>query len=167
MCAASSHALDVRELAPQIRIPTLVLHGTGDLRIPFAEGRLLASLIPGARLVPIESRNHLILESEPGWRRFLAEVRSFLGVPPRPPSGPASRRQRIEALFDEALDLAARRSRASSWPGTAQGDPELRREVEALLAAAERSGVTASLPDAVAGPAAQPTVAAGPDDLPV
>jgi pimeloyl-ACP methyl ester carboxylesterase len=39
MCAGFFE-LDVRALAPQVRAPTLVLHGTGDMRVPFAEGRL-------------------------------------------------------------------------------------------------------------------------------
>jgi serine/threonine protein kinase/pimeloyl-ACP methyl ester carboxylesterase len=154
MCAAF-YSLDVRELAPQIRSPTLVLHGRGDLRIPFAEGRLLASLIPGARLVPIESRNHLILESEPAWRRFLREVWSFLGVPVEASGGSSTRRQQIEALFDEALELAPG-DRDELIARKCEGDPGLQEEVEALLAAAERTGVTAMLAGAVVGPAAQP-----------
>jgi pimeloyl-ACP methyl ester carboxylesterase/tetratricopeptide (TPR) repeat protein len=151
---ATFYTLDVRESAPGLHIPTLVLHGTGDMRVPFTEGRLLASLIPHARLVPIESRNHLLLESEPGWHHFLREVRSFLGLSADPPSDPASRRRRIEALFDEALELAPG-DRAERLGRRCASDPALRREVEALLEAAERSGVTAQLAGAVAGPAAQ------------
>jgi tetratricopeptide (TPR) repeat protein/predicted Ser/Thr protein kinase len=156
MCAAF-YNLDVQELAPQIRIPTLVLHGKGDLRIPFAEGRLLASLIPGARLVPIESRNHLILESESGWPRFLGEVRSFLGVPADTSGSSSSRRQRIEALFDQALELPPS-DRAKLLACECECDPEVRQEVQALLAAAELTGVTAKLAGAVAGPASQPVI---------
>jgi pimeloyl-ACP methyl ester carboxylesterase len=141
MCAAF-HSLDVRALAPQVRAPTLVLHGTGDMRIPLAEGRLLASLIPGARFVPIESRNHLILESEPGWPRFLQEVRSFLGVPVATADLAESRRHRIQALLDKALGLSGA-ARAEFLARGCEGDPELRREVDALLAAADRSGETA------------------------
>ena len=70
--------IDVSALAPEVSCPTLVLHPTHDARVPFEEGRLLASLIPGARFVPIESRNHLLLEDEPGWRLWLEEVRAFL-----------------------------------------------------------------------------------------
>lgn len=73
------NTIDVRELATQIRAPTLVMHARGDLRIPLAEGELLASLIPGARFVALESKNHILLESEPAWQRFLFEVESFLG----------------------------------------------------------------------------------------
>jgi pimeloyl-ACP methyl ester carboxylesterase/tRNA A-37 threonylcarbamoyl transferase component Bud32 len=154
MCAAF-YTLDVRALAPQVRAPTLVLHGTGDMRIPFAEGRLLATLIPGARFVPIESRNHLILESEPGWPRFLQEVRRFLAVPAGPAELSESRRHRIQALFDRALDLSGG-ARAEFLGRGCEGDPELRREVDALLAAAELSGMTGRLAGVVAAGAAAP-----------
>ena len=49
-----------------------------DVRVPFAEGRLIASAIPGARFVPIDSGNHLLLDDEPGWQHWIAEVRAFL-----------------------------------------------------------------------------------------
>ena len=35
--------IDVRGIASQVRAPTLVLHAKGDLRVPFAEGRLIAT----------------------------------------------------------------------------------------------------------------------------
>jgi hypothetical protein len=34
--------------------------------------------IPGARFVVLPSRNHLLLEDEPAFARFLTEVREFL-----------------------------------------------------------------------------------------
>jgi pimeloyl-ACP methyl ester carboxylesterase/DNA-binding winged helix-turn-helix (wHTH) protein len=74
----ASANIDIRDIAPTVTTPTLVLHATGDAVVPFEQGRMLASLIPGARLVPLEGRNHILLESEPAWPRFLAEVRSFL-----------------------------------------------------------------------------------------
>ena len=77
---AVSFSTDVRDLASRLKVPTLVLHGLHDAVVPFSEGRLLAALIPGARFVPLESQNHVLLEDEPAWDRFLAEVRSFLGV---------------------------------------------------------------------------------------
>jgi DNA-binding NarL/FixJ family response regulator len=46
--------------------------------VPFSEGRLLAAGIPGARFVPIDSGNHLLLENELGWPVWLAAVREFL-----------------------------------------------------------------------------------------
>jgi len=153
MCDAF-HMLDVRDLVPRLDLPTLVLHGTGDLRIPFNEGRVLASTIPGAAFVPLESRNHLLLESEPAWPRFLREVRAFLGVPADSAGDPAGRRRRIEALFDEVLDRTPG-DRARILAQGSADDPELRREVEALLEAAGRSGVTGKLAGVLVGPAAQ------------
>jgi pimeloyl-ACP methyl ester carboxylesterase len=76
---ATSATIDVSALAPQVRVPTLVLHANRDGVVSFGEGRNLAALIPGARFVPLEGRNHVILESEPAWPRFLDEVRRFLG----------------------------------------------------------------------------------------
>jgi DNA-binding SARP family transcriptional activator/pimeloyl-ACP methyl ester carboxylesterase len=70
--------IDVRDQAEQVTQPTLVLHSKYELRIPFEEGRLMAALIPNARLVPLESKNHILLEGEPAWRRFLDEVNTFL-----------------------------------------------------------------------------------------
>ena len=49
--------IDVRELATQVAVPTLVLHARDETRVPFEEGRMLASLIPDARLVPLSSAN--------------------------------------------------------------------------------------------------------------
>ena len=74
-----THGIDVRGLASSIDKPTLVLHSIGDAMIPFENGRMLASLIPGARFVPLESKNHVLLENEPAWAKFLHETRAFLG----------------------------------------------------------------------------------------
>ncbi|TXL74132.1 alpha/beta fold hydrolase [Vineibacter terrae] len=71
--------VDIRSLLPQVRCPTLVLHARDDGITPFEEGRRLAIAIPGARFVALDSRSHLLIESEPAWPRFLAEVRTFLG----------------------------------------------------------------------------------------
>ncbi|HEX7977590.1 MAG TPA: alpha/beta fold hydrolase [Gemmatimonadaceae bacterium] len=70
--------IDVTALAPLVRAPTLVLHASGEAAIPFDQGRQLAALIPGARFVSLESRNHILLEDEPAWGRFCEEVRRFL-----------------------------------------------------------------------------------------
>jgi len=61
-----------------VRAPTLVLHARNDEVIPIAEGRLLASGIPGAEFVELDSRNHILLEHEPAWQRFREAVLSFL-----------------------------------------------------------------------------------------
>lgn len=73
-----TNELDVTALAPRVACPTLVLHADRDARVPFDEGRRLASQIPGARFVPLDSRNHVLLEDEPAWRRSLDELRAFV-----------------------------------------------------------------------------------------
>jgi pimeloyl-ACP methyl ester carboxylesterase/DNA-binding CsgD family transcriptional regulator len=83
--------IDVREQAPHVMCPTLVLHGRGDLRAPFEEGRITASLIPGARLVPLDTANHILLEHEPAFQHFFEELDSFV---PR-------RRSTVATPFDE------------------------------------------------------------------
>lgn len=70
--------IDVSAEAAAVRCPTLVLHSRGDARVPYEEGRRLAGLIPGARFVSLDSRNHVLLEHEPAFRRCFDEVRSFL-----------------------------------------------------------------------------------------
>ena len=76
---ATMNEIDVSHLAPDVAVPTLVLHARDNAIVPFEEGRRMAATIPGARFVALEGRNHLILEDEPAWPRFLEEVRSFLG----------------------------------------------------------------------------------------
>ncbi|MDP7605180.1 MAG: alpha/beta fold hydrolase [Alphaproteobacteria bacterium] len=70
--------IEVSDLAQELSVPTLVLHCREDAIVPFEEGRRMAATIPGARFVALEGRNHLILEHEPAWKRFLAEVEGFL-----------------------------------------------------------------------------------------
>jgi pimeloyl-ACP methyl ester carboxylesterase/DNA-binding CsgD family transcriptional regulator len=70
--------IDVTQLLPKVQCPTIVLHATRDARVPFAEGRLMAGLIPDAHFVPLESSNHLTLQHEAAWSRWVAEVRNFL-----------------------------------------------------------------------------------------
>src|SRR5262245_45429588 len=102
--------IDVTDLAPSVKCPTLVLHADGDSRVPFSEGRLLATLIPGARFVPLDSRNHILLEHEPAWRRWVEEVRAFLPSAPSP-AGKAfpeltPRERELVELIAQGLDNA-------------------------------------------------------------
>ena len=71
---------DVSALLGQVSVPTLVMHARDDARVPFDQGRRLAAGIPGARFVSLASRNHLILEDEPAFPRFVEEIRSFLAA---------------------------------------------------------------------------------------
>jgi len=93
---------DVRTLAPRVRCPTLVLHARGDAINPFDEGRMVATLIPGAQFVPLESQNHVLLDSEPAWRQFIEALDDFL------PAGQPSRLDILTARENEVLELVAR-----------------------------------------------------------
>jgi pimeloyl-ACP methyl ester carboxylesterase/predicted Ser/Thr protein kinase len=75
-----SSEVDVTGRLAGLRVPTLVLHARGDVIARFDHGRRLAASIPGATFVPLDSRNHLLLEDEPAFGVFLREVRRFLGV---------------------------------------------------------------------------------------
>ncbi len=112
---AAAYNLDVRDLAPRVRAPTLILHANGDAIAPFAEGRLLATLIPGSQFVPLESRNHILLEHEPAWQQFLSTVRNFLSstgsraspAPSRPELPDLTVRERaVLELIAQGLDNA-------------------------------------------------------------
>ena len=52
------YAIDVRAQAARVRAPALVLHRRADRAIPFAAGRELAALVPGARLVGLDGDVH-------------------------------------------------------------------------------------------------------------
>ena len=72
------HGLDVTDLARTVTVPTLVLHATGDRGVPFEEGRFLAGVIPNARFVALNSRNHVLLQRDIAFAQFLDEVQRFL-----------------------------------------------------------------------------------------
>ena len=102
------HRVDVTALARELCVPTLVLHARGDARVPFDEGRRLAALIPGARFVPLESDNHVLLESESAWPAFLREVRDFLGPTSGEAADGAADRAALTPAEREVLRLLAR-----------------------------------------------------------
>jgi len=102
--------IDVQAQAQALKCPTLVLHGRGDGRIPFEEGRLLASLIPGSSFVTLETRNHLMMQDEPAWQVFLDALAAF--YPPRRGAaagsfpGLTAREREVLELIAQGLDNA-------------------------------------------------------------
>ena len=70
--------IDVVEYLAGVRAPTIVFHSRRDNLVPFEQGRLIAASIPGAKLVPLESENHFVLEGEPAWTKLVSEMEAFL-----------------------------------------------------------------------------------------
>jgi pimeloyl-ACP methyl ester carboxylesterase/DNA-binding winged helix-turn-helix (wHTH) protein len=75
---AAAGDIDVVELLPKVSAPTLVLHCRHDNVVPFEEGRRIATAVPNAKFVSLDSENHIPLPSEPAWQRFIAEIEAFL-----------------------------------------------------------------------------------------
>ena len=73
-------SVEVTELLGKVRTPTLVVHASNDSIVSISEGRLLAAGIPGAEFVELESKNHILLETEPAWQRFQEAVLEFMGL---------------------------------------------------------------------------------------
>jgi pimeloyl-ACP methyl ester carboxylesterase len=70
--------IDVRHRLAEVQAPTIVLHSKYDQRIPLDMGRALASGIPDAQFVPLESRNHILVDQEPAWRVCVEAIGQFL-----------------------------------------------------------------------------------------
>jgi pimeloyl-ACP methyl ester carboxylesterase/DNA-binding winged helix-turn-helix (wHTH) protein len=74
--------LDVVDAAQKVSVPTLVACGRHEPEEHYEQSRLLASLIPDSRLVPLDTENHLLPEYDPAWPAFLAELDSFFAEHP-------------------------------------------------------------------------------------
>jgi len=101
--------VDVDDIVPLVRCPALVLHARGDAVIPFEEGRRIAGLIPDARFLPLASRNHVLLDSEPAWAAFAEALAEFVPAmtpqgSPGPIAGLTAREQDVMELVAQGLD---------------------------------------------------------------
>ncbi len=67
---------DIKPLLAEIKVPTLVTHGTADRRIPFSAARYIVERIPGAQFYPFEDRGHLPIFT--ATREFCDVVRQFI-----------------------------------------------------------------------------------------
>jgi pimeloyl-ACP methyl ester carboxylesterase/DNA-binding CsgD family transcriptional regulator len=101
-------AMDVSDRLAEIRSPTLVMHARNDGRVPFVEGHLVASSIPNAEFVPLESRNHILLEHQQAWRQFFAEIVRFVRGRGEGTGGAETQFLELTAREREVLDLIAR-----------------------------------------------------------
>jgi RNA polymerase sigma factor (sigma-70 family) len=97
---------EVSDVARRITQPALVLHARQDRAVPYDEGRRLASLLPDARFVTLETDNHMLQEGEPAWEAFLSELRAFLGDEERAPAVAADLSE-LSEREREVLELVA------------------------------------------------------------
>ena len=98
------HASDASARLPELDLPTLVLHCRGDRMNDFSHARQLAANIRGARLVALESNNHIVLSDEPAWPVFLREVTAFL-APDRASAAPTVAEDVASVLSPRELDI--------------------------------------------------------------
>ena len=70
--------IDVRHRLGQIAVPTLVMHGRGDKRVPFIQSARIAAELPNAEFITLATDNHLLIGREPAYAEFIAHIREFL-----------------------------------------------------------------------------------------
>jgi pimeloyl-ACP methyl ester carboxylesterase/DNA-binding CsgD family transcriptional regulator len=103
----SFHMTDVRREVPKVRCPTLVLHSRDNAIVPFDEGRAVASLIPGARFVALDSSNHILLDTEPAWQKLVDALDDFLPMPTQQSPVVRAAVDALTARESEVLELVA------------------------------------------------------------
>jgi pimeloyl-ACP methyl ester carboxylesterase/DNA-binding CsgD family transcriptional regulator len=99
--------LDVRDATARVQSPTLVANPTRSVVVPLEEARLLATLIPGARFLPLESENLMPLPEEPAWAQLRREVEEFL-APDELCPGTASLQALLAALTEREAEILDR-----------------------------------------------------------
>ncbi|MGC9370281.1 MAG: alpha/beta fold hydrolase [Paracoccaceae bacterium] len=72
----------VTDILAQVRAPVLVIHARGDVIHPISQGRLLASELPDARFVMLDSDNHVPLPQHQSWPEMVEEINAFLDEDP-------------------------------------------------------------------------------------
>lgn len=104
LARAQRQATDASGRCAELDVPTLVLHSRGDQMNDFEESRHLAANIRGARLVALESDNHIVLADEPAWPVLLRELTEFL-APERQPVSTAVADDVVAVLSPRELDI--------------------------------------------------------------
>lgn len=90
---------------PELDVPTLVIHSRGDRMNNFDHARQLAAGIRGAKLVALESNNHIVLEAEPAWPVLLDELTEFMAPDRVGPAAAAPDGDLTAILSPRELDI--------------------------------------------------------------
>jgi pimeloyl-ACP methyl ester carboxylesterase/DNA-binding CsgD family transcriptional regulator len=91
----SFNLVDVREQAQLINVPTMVIQSKHDSAVPFELGRQTAAHISNARFVVLDSKNHVLMRSEPAWNYFWDEFYRFLEVSSKLPTAKVSAEDKV------------------------------------------------------------------------
>ena len=113
---------DVRALLPGIRARTAVLHREADPATRFELGREVATLIPGATLVPLPGPGHLFYYGD--WTAVLNATLGFLGGSAAGEPRLTGRELEVAGLVAEGLTNHAIARRLSVAPRTAEAHVE-------------------------------------------
>ena len=70
--------INVVDLLPTLKCPTVIFHSRRDSVVPFSEGKLLEARITGSKFVELPSRNHLVIPPEPAWDIFVQHLEEFM-----------------------------------------------------------------------------------------
>jgi class 3 adenylate cyclase len=118
--------IDVRPLLDLVRVPTLVLHRTGDRNIPIECSRYLAGHIPGARLVEFDGVDHLPFAGDQD--AWMDEVREFVTGTRRRPDPD---RVLATVLFTDLVDSTAQAARLGdkSWRAVLEDHDSIARRI--------------------------------------
>jgi pimeloyl-ACP methyl ester carboxylesterase/DNA-binding CsgD family transcriptional regulator len=132
---------DVRALLPAIAAPTAVLHREADPAARFTLGREIASLVPGAALIPLPGGSHLFYHGR--WREVLDATLEFLGEAAGPRPRLTARELEVARLVADGLTNGAIASRLAIAPRTAEAHVEnIRRKLEVRSRAQVAAWVT-------------------------
>jgi class 3 adenylate cyclase len=128
LVAESLAAADVRPLLPSLRVPTLVVHRTGDELIDVRHSRYLAAHIPGSRYVELPGRDSLPMVGD--MDALLGEFEEFLTGSR---TSPGLVRGLLTVLFTDIVDATAYAARLGDtrWRDLlAAHDEAVRQEIE-------------------------------------
>jgi class 3 adenylate cyclase len=127
--AANLQGVDVRPLLPGLRVPTLILHRTGDQLVDVGHSRMAAAEIPGARLVELPGVDSLPMVGDS--EALLGEIEEFLTGSRTATTG--LQRRLMTILFTDIVDATGMAARMGDgrWRDLLSAhDAAIRREVE-------------------------------------
>ena len=119
--------IDIQRILGSIRIPTLVLHRRGDLQVPVAAGRALASQIPDAKLIEYDGEDHVFWSGDV--EAFLGDIEEFV-TGSRDRSSAEIERVLATVLFTDIVDSTRRAADMGdhAWRGVLDSHDSLARQ---------------------------------------